>query len=241
MKLITLNTWGGRIQEPLFSFIRQHQDVDVFCFQELYNNATNKMSDDLRVANLNLFSELQKLLPNHVAYFRPHIETVYGIGTFVKKDLTVFEEGDIIIHHNPAYSGSGGDHSRNMQWVTCAIGGKKYSIFNVHGLWNGRGKTDTDERIAQSKRIREYMDSVSGSKILCGDFNLRPDTQSLALIARGMDDLVKKFGVASTRTPLYGKAEQFADYIFVTPDITVKKFEVLPDVVSDHAPLLLEI
>jgi endonuclease/exonuclease/phosphatase family metal-dependent hydrolase len=119
--------------------------------------------------------------------------------------------------------------------------GTTYTIFNVHGLWNGRGKTDTDERIAQSQRIRECIDLISGPKIVCGDFNLRPDTQSLTLIAHGMNDLIKTFGVASTRTSLYPKAERFADYIFVTPDITVKKFAVLPDVVSDHAPLLLEI
>ena len=36
------------------------------------------------------------------------------------------------------------------------------------------------------------------------------------------------------------RTELFADYILVSPDIVVKHFQVLPDEVSDHAPLLVE-
>jgi endonuclease/exonuclease/phosphatase family metal-dependent hydrolase len=57
----------------------------------------------------------------------------------------------------------------------------------------------------------------------------------------GMRNLITEYGVTSTRTSLYTKTEErFADYIFVSKDIEVKDFKVLPDVVSDHAALLLE-
>jgi endonuclease/exonuclease/phosphatase family metal-dependent hydrolase len=135
----------------------------------------------------------------------------------------------------------GGDHSRNMQWVKCTINNTVYTVMNVHGLWNGKGKTDTPERIAQSQRIREFMDTVDSQKILCGDFNLRPDTKSVEIITNGMNDLIKTFHITSTRTSLYGKDEQFVDYIFVSPDVNVKEFKVLPDEVSDHSPLFLEV
>ena len=37
MKLITLNTWGGKLLNPLLEFVRKYsQDVDIFCFQEMY-------------------------------------------------------------------------------------------------------------------------------------------------------------------------------------------------------------
>jgi endonuclease/exonuclease/phosphatase family metal-dependent hydrolase len=84
------------------------------------------------------------------------------------------------------------------------------------------------------------MEGIDTSKMLCGDFNLRPDTQSLELLEHDMLNLIKSHKVTSTRTSLYPKDEKFADYIFVSKDITVNQFNVLQHEVSDHAPLLLE-
>jgi endonuclease/exonuclease/phosphatase family metal-dependent hydrolase len=51
---------------------------------------------------------------------------------------------------------------------------------------------------------------------------------------------VDKHGIETTRTEFYTGEDKHADYIFVSPEIFVEKFAVLPDVVSDHAPLSLE-
>ncbi len=58
-------------------------------------------------------------------------------------------------------------------------------------------------------------------------------------------NLVVEHGVASTRTPLYRHYDNpdepnFADYVMPSRDLMVKRFEVLPDVVSDHAALYAE-
>ena len=111
---------------------------------------------------------------------------------------------------------------------------------NVHGLWNGRGKTDTEDRLSQSSKIKEFMSTVAARKILCGDFNLKPDTQSLKMLSEDMQNLIEMHQVTSTRTSFYPKAERFADYIFTSKDVSVNHFEVLKDEVSDHAPLLVE-
>jgi len=77
-----------------------------------------------------------------------------------------------------------------------------------------------------------------------GDFNLLPETESLRIIENGMENLVKDYNVQSTRTSLYTRHEisgKFADYIFLSPSIKVKDFKVLPDEVSDHTALFLEI
>ena len=240
MKLITLNVWGGHVQDPLLKFIESRSDIDIFCFQEVYKDAENKMSTDDKEVSLNIFSQIADILSNHEGFFRPVLKDSYGIGMFVKKDIEVLEEGDINIHDNPNYPGYGPTHPRNLQWVECRINKQIYSILNVHGLWNGMGKTDTPERIVQSQRIREFMDTINTPKIVCGDFNLRPDTKSLEIVEDGMTNLVKTYKVTSTRTSLYPKPERFADYIFTSPDITVNSFAVLPDEVSDHAPLFLD-
>jgi endonuclease/exonuclease/phosphatase family metal-dependent hydrolase len=239
MKLITLNIWGGHVRAPLLDFIASHQDIDIFCLQEVYHNAPKKISDEDRFVSLNIFSELQALLPGHRAFFRPAVENCYGIGMLIKKEIDVLEEGEIAIFENPHYRGIGPTHSRNLQWVKCRIQGQVHSIMNVHGLWNGKGKKDSPERILQSQRIREFMDTIPSPKILCGDFNLRPDTESVKILEQGMENLIKTYRVNSTRTSLYPKEEKFADYIFTSPEIRVDHFEVMKDEVSDHCPLLL--
>lgn len=84
------------------------------------------------------------------------------------------------------------------------------------------------------------MDTVETPKILCGDFNLRPDTTSISTLKEGMNDLIRRHGITSTRTQLYDKPEKYADYIFTSPEINVIDFNVWDDVVSDHNPLSLK-
>lgn len=246
MKLITLNTWGARIKEPFREFIKKHQDIDIFCFQEVYDKSREIMGEEYPNSNHDLFTELRKLLPNHNGFFRPVLQGVYGIAIFIKKDHPVLEEGEILIHaSNQKGTINDGHHDRNMQWLKFEYEGKVLTVLNVHGLWNGKGKDDVPEKIAQSKVIKEFIDKLEGSKILCGDFNLNPNTESMNIIGKGMRDLIKEYAVPTTRNSIYfakpGKTEKFADYIFTSPDIEVKDFKVLPDEVSDHTALLLEI
>ena len=38
MKIISLNTWGGRGgKENLLKFIEKYKDTDIFCLQEMWN------------------------------------------------------------------------------------------------------------------------------------------------------------------------------------------------------------
>jgi endonuclease/exonuclease/phosphatase family metal-dependent hydrolase len=241
MKIITLNTWGGKIREPFLKFIEKYKDVDIFCFQEIYDNAEEIMGKEYPDVMLNGFSDLQKLLPGHQGFYRPVLLGVYGIAIFVKKNIQVTEEGDKLIHSNTRESITDGHHSRNMQWIKFNLNGKELTLINVHGMWTGTGKNDTPERLSQSNIIRELMDKPGTSKIVCGDFNLNPDTESVKILAEGMQNLIKDFSITSTRTSYYTKNSPFADYMFASKDLKVKDFKVLPEEASDHSALLLEI
>ena len=229
-----------QVGNPFIEFIKKNQDIDIFCFQEVYEGAKNKLDSHYPNVHFDIFSELKELLPNHQAFFRPVINGIYGIALFIKQDIDVLGEGEIIIHSNTTSDGTDGHHSRNMQWIEFRKDSKIYSVLNVHGLWNGMGKTDTPDRLEQSKRIRDFMDTIQTPKVLCGDFNLRPDTESIAIVEKGMNNLVKTFGIQTTRTSFYTKPEKFADYIFTSLDIELLQFTVLPDEVSDHAALFLD-
>jgi endonuclease/exonuclease/phosphatase (EEP) superfamily protein YafD len=115
------------------------------------------------------------------------------------------------------------------------------TVAHLHGLWNGQGKGDSPDRLLQSDNIVHFLQSLDGPHIFCGDLNLLPDTESLKkLEAAGMRNLIKEFGITSTRSSLYTKPLRFADYMFVSGGIKVKDFKVLPDEVSDHLALYLE-
>ncbi len=253
MKIITLNIWAGIVYDSLIDFVVRHRDTtDIFCFQEVFHTETDKKFINLN-ARANIHTELVSVLPDHNYFFscaqeklEPgsvptdyHLE--FGLDTFTKKGLEIVKGETFVFRHKNAVVNSDlRDMGRNIQYITFNYNDKEYSLINFHGLWNGQGKSDTQERLEQSRKVRACMDTLPGEKILCGDFNLLPDTQSIKILEEGMVNLITKNNVTNTRSSLYTKSLKFADYVLVSPGVNIKKFEVLQDVVSDHLPLMLE-
>ncbi|MBP9686286.1 MAG: endonuclease/exonuclease/phosphatase family protein [Candidatus Doudnabacteria bacterium] len=246
MRIVVLNVWGGRVQSAFTDFFRKYADkVDVFCLQEVYKDASGPFRETPfeAVAKLESFSVLEKLLPEHELIFHPSFRDAYGICICIRKSLRILEVGESFIYKYKGYvpDGDMGRHARNMQYAV-VDNASPLTIVNVHALWNGLGKGDSDERLDQSKNIVRTLNELPKPVVLCGDFNLDPNTESIQMIERtSLRNLIGEYSITSTRTPLYEKPGKFADYCFVSPGVHVKDFQVLPDVVSDHAPLLLEI
>lgn len=240
MRIMSLNIWGGQIKTPLMNFIRKYKDIDVLCMQEVYSKAKTKACTNDDPVQLDIFGDMSGILPNHEPYFVKVIDG-YGIGMFIKKTLPLLKRGEHLIHENPNYTPPGPTHSRKLQWVEVEYNSDIYTIVNLHGLWNGKGKSDTDERIVQAQNIKSFLKNAGGKKILCGDFNVTPDTKSIAIVQDRMQNLIRDYNIQSTRTSYYNKPIKYADYFFVDQDIKIKDFKVLADQVSDHSPLILEI
>lgn len=251
MKLISLNTWGGRAgKDTLLAFFAAHTDVDVFCLQEIwsapYEHLQGKAAGGVDIDHSDIMvyglQEISGLLDGYTPYFKPHHLDNYGLLMLVKKELDVLAEGDVFVHKERGYvpEGDVGAHARNIQFVTVATKDGNRTIVNFHGLWNGKGKGDSDDRLVQSDRIATFLGTLKDPYVLCGDFNLLPDTQSLKRLEDvGLRNLIKEYNVTSTRTKFYTKPEKFADYMLASDGISVTNFTVLPDEVSDHSPLYL--
>ena len=241
LQLMTLNIWGGKLLEPLLRFIDSHRAIDIFCLQEVYSQTHQHLAlDPNNPLCLDLFERIAELLPNHRAFFRPIVEGVYGLSTFIQKDYPVLAEESHWIYENKHYSGHGPSHSRIMQWIKISLDWQDLSIINVHGLWDSKGKMDTPQRILQSHTIKNFAESLNTPTILCGDFNLSPGTKSVEILANKMRNLIKVYHVTSTRSDIYKKPERFADYIFMSEDLQVLDFKVFEDSVSDHLPLYVK-
>lgn len=256
MRIISLNTWGGRAgKERLLSFFKAHADTtNIFCLQEIWSAAYKHLDGHLaggvaikheQVMTHGL-QELSAVLPNHTPFFRPHFMDNYGLLMFVSKNLPVLEEGEVFVYKEKGHvpEGDVGYHARNIQYVTVAAVTGPITVINFHGLWNGagKGKKDSPERLEQSEKILDFMRGLKNPFVFCGDFNLLPDTESIRKFEdAGLRNLIREFGVTSTRTSFYTKPQRFADYAFLSKNVNLKDFKVLPDEVSDHAPLLIEV
>lgn len=248
MKLVCLNTWGARAGiKKLLDFFEMYKDVDIFCLQEVWNGgehmvgktAAGRSMDDTEPR---LLEKISAALPHHAAYFCSQFYDFFGLALFVKKDFPVLETGEHYIYRERGYISSTdiADHGRPLQYVTLETASGPRTVINLHAAWQPGGKTDTPERLLQSERILAFTQTLTHPSVLAGDFNLLPQTTSIERIElAGWNNLIKAFEITSTRTRLYTKADRFADYIFTSKQIQVHEFRVLPQEVSDHAPLFL--
>ncbi|MBI2047560.1 MAG: endonuclease/exonuclease/phosphatase family protein [Candidatus Sungbacteria bacterium] len=254
MKLISLNIWGGRSLYPLLEFFKKKgPDLDIFCLQEVHH-ADQKGLDERHPEEHvrgDIFLKIGAVLKDFEGFFAHFDDNPYrsSLAFFIKRTapIKIKEVGDFLVYEPKQVNerGSRVFSARKLQYAKILDQERGCTIMNFHGLWNAGPKTDTEDRIAQSVTIRNFFEKTAGTKILCGDFNLLPETQSMKIIEAGMRNLIKEHAVQSTRTVLYRHYDNpdepnFADYILVTPDVIVRRFEVLPDIVSDHSPLYLE-
>lgn len=249
MKVISLNTWGGEAGVPeLLDFLHSHSEVDVFCLQEVWNGGEHMLETKtggtwLSKRITTLLSDIGAVLPEYDNIYRPHFYDFFGLALFVRKGIEIVEEGELYIYKEKGFVSPEefGNHARILQYVT--IGGNTglQTIIHLHGLWNGQGKGDSEDRLEQSARISSFVKNLTHPFVILGDFNLLPDSESIAMLERsGMRNLIREYAITETRTSLYTKPGRFADYAFVSPGVSVLDFKVLPDEVSDHAPLYLE-
>lgn len=237
------------MREPLFDFLgRYSKKIDIFCFQEVFAGSFDEKgnwgSKDFE-EKVSIFRDLEKILPNHFGILENLIDYEFGfrkgLAIFVKKNIPIEGQGEVTICDpdqllKPKDTLAFG----NLQYIKIAGINKPLTIGNVHGLFNGPSKNDDPDRLEQSRRIKGFFDNVAGAKILCGDFNLWPDTESLKLLENDMRNLIKEYNITSTRSNFFKFPNKYADYVLVSPEIKVIDFKVIGEEISDHLPVYLE-
>ncbi|MCL4387410.1 hypothetical protein M1307_03380, partial [Patescibacteria group bacterium] len=161
MKLISLNTWGGRYFKPLVDFIKQYSDdTDIFCFQEIYDTKSDvKQYKNIRA---NLLEELIKILPDfqylyskEIAGFDSNPDPVnfnlaVGKAMFVKQNIQISSKDDLLIFGDRSEKFLKKDFSNapiSFQYITFSTNNKSYIVCNIHGMSFPGSKLDTDLRL----------------------------------------------------------------------------------------------
>lgn len=239
--------------------------ADVVCLQEVTRTpgATGWTRFDDGERSLpqraNLFDDIRQVLPAHQAVFVAsdagpvrdesgrRLRQDFGLATFVAEHVPVVGIHTAFIH------GTFVDHD---EWTTTnrprvalatrlvdRTGRRVLTVVQLHGLRDPAGKHDTPARRAQAERLAELVQRVrqpGDVAVVCGDFNLLPDSETFAVLAKsGLVDLV---GTADTRTSRYRGAVRHASYLLVSDPSAVTRFDILAEPeVSDHRALLVEI
>lgn len=227
MQIIFLNTWEGKVKQPIEQFIGENvPSTDVFCLQEVSGD---------------IVQLCERLLDNYTPEsFYKRINTIneHTQATYVHTGWEVLRQ-EALLKEEPGIGLALFTQIRQNDQVM--------NICNVHGIAMPGDKLDTPGRIKQSQIIINYLDQYDGLKIIGGDFNLDMNSQSVRMFEeKSYRNLVKEFEIPTTRNRLiwdrFPESKQcFSDYVFVSPDINVKEFTVPNTEISDHLPLILEI
>ena len=237
MKILQLNIWAGRLNRQIIEVV-QREKPDAVCFQEVvrlpgkesvFISTLDELQDELKFSNvffaplfsfgyMNRKAELGNCIMSNLPIENEYVEFTNLEYT---EDLDFTEIDDYNV--------------RNFQHAV--VNG--INLINHHGHHLREHKKGDKHTMRQCGRIAEYVSDLEGEIVLCGDFNLEPSSESIEQINRVLVNHVKERQIVSTRTPLTHKTEA-CDYIFTSPNIEVKDFQVLDDVASDHKALVVE-
>ncbi|MCL5419993.1 MAG: endonuclease/exonuclease/phosphatase family protein [Candidatus Marsarchaeota archaeon] len=243
MRLITLNIWCGKLSGELIDFVKSKSTTtDVFCFQEVLDNRRGIPSAVFKDGSEDIANRLRQALPEFVGYNAIPQVNERGLATFIKKGWRVesVEEQYVYGKKNTMTDNKWSTIGINMLYTRIRKD-EVYNIWNIHGKFVALDKKDYPETLEQSRNIKGIIKAIDGKRILCGDLNLSPHTESIRILEGiPLRNLVTEYGITSTRTRYFEFPEKFADYIMPSHEVSVKKFAVLDDVVSDHLPLLID-
>ena len=261
MKLISLNVALFEANNlKLTEFLKQ-QNPDLICLQEVVREIEESVSSEYITKKPidKATGELKHSFygPNSVMHnfdmegfhgqenFHFDLGGLAEMGNYTKSRYELVKGQNIFLENHFTYTV---DHSnwpeedyRAILVTDLIIDKKPLRILNYHGIWT-RGKLGNKKTLEACKKINTLALEAKGEVVICGDFNLFPDTPSMKLFETSFVSLVDQFKIKTTRlktNELSGLDRNVVDFIFVSRGVKVNNFEVIQSDVSDHLPLVL--
>lgn len=240
MKLISLNVWQGRLGRVLLKHLETY-DVDFACTQEAVSYVGQSGG---------LVSTYQKIgnsLKLDQQYFSALISMPLGnknieLGNAIYSNIPFLETNNIFTRgaYKENFDFNVDDYNvRAFQHGIVEVDNKKLNILNYHGHHIDAHKLGDEETMRQVVQIADYIKELDGAVILCGDFNLAPDSESIKYLDGILHNLSIEYALKTTRSNLTYKNE-VCDYIFANDDIVVNDFSMDETIISDHNALILD-
>ncbi|MEP7167361.1 MAG: endonuclease/exonuclease/phosphatase family protein [Candidatus Woesebacteria bacterium] len=247
IKILSLNLFeGGLFWENIEAFIKR-ENPDILCLQEVFNG------DQKQPVSFQSVKRLGVLLPDFYSYYSPELFEIWPHGqgdggNAIYSRFPLSDEKTIFLHEEyrkilrPRREDDFSHYPKNLQSIVVTMDGKKLHVCNLHGIWGLEG-TDTKERLRMSKLIVKEIKKKQ-PLVLMGDFNLKPETETIGNIEKQLTnvfkgEMVSSFNMEHKSNPGYATA--VVDMFFASKDIKIVAKSVPDDDVSDHKPLLVTI
>lgn len=250
VKFISLNVYeGGLLFDNIFKFLKQ-ESPDIVVFQEVMDGKDKSLDRNIRT-----IEELKSFFTDWNFYFAPEFMLVddglkveIGNAIFSKFPIMKSWLNDFGIPYgefdvNPS-NGDFSTHPKNIQCCEVDIKGQIYTVCNLHGIW-GLDGGDNPARLKMSDIIVEQIKDKE-RVLLAGDFNLKPNTQTIKNIEKYLtnvfkDELKSSFNLSRKNLEKFpGYATVVVDMLFVSSDIELLTHSCPQVDVSDHLPLICE-
>jgi endonuclease/exonuclease/phosphatase family metal-dependent hydrolase len=247
IKIICLNLWlGGKLLEPALEFIKKEKP-DILAVQEAYDAKDERLEERFRSIEV-----IKKKCGFEYVFFSPSCMAVFPdkkipAGNAILSRFPFLDSKTTFIYSSfreeenyelPTVT----DFSyipRNLQHVLIEVSDTKLNIFNTQGIWRKDSK-DSEERLKMSEIIVQEI-KEKDDVILCGDFNVTPDTQTIRNVEKHLKNVFKgelknTFNMKRKNDPAYSNF--VVDMMFASNNLKVVD-HYCPDVdVSDHLPLV---
>lgn len=240
MKLIQSNIWGGKLKFQLTDYFAEQQP-DILCMQEVndlkgYEAYLFATFDELQKAGGFNYSEMAAVYSQH--YMNRTMQ--YGNAILSRLPLNgyavSFTEGEFTPYYDNTEHGL---HARNFQHATFDSSGTPLHVINYHGAYVKGSKVGNADTERHMQQIADYVQQLVGPVIVCGDFNVTPDSKTVAILGRILRNLATEYKLTNTYTQL-SHHNLVCDYIFVSEEVKVQSFAMSNALISDHAALVLE-
>jgi len=235
------HAWPNRRDDV--AALLQFHEADIFCVQE----ALSEQMDDLSASFPDYSFE-------GVGRDDGKREGEFSAVFYNRSRFNRMDGGTFWLSETPGKCSFGWDAAcrRICSWAKLkdVTTGKIFYVFNTHFDHKG-----VEARENSAELILSRIGKIAGESpaILCGDFNLPPDAEPIALLKTKLADTHDV-----SITPPYGETgsyhgftvneplEQRIDYIFVSPGVKVLKYGILTDsrggsFFSDHLPVVVKV
>jgi endonuclease/exonuclease/phosphatase family metal-dependent hydrolase len=235
-------------KDQILNVIRNEQP-DVICFQEFF---TRKKGE------YNFRKYIQEILNTEHYYFKPSTDNGYeAIGMAIFSKFPIVDQGNIQFAKKMNWN--------EAIWADLKKGNKTFRVYNVHFqsisfqpedyqyLQKVRKEIDTDvesskkigsrlkrafiKRGNQVKMVKNHTDSCKIPYVVAGDFNDTPISYTVQTISKEMNNGFREKGSGFGVT-YNGAFPNFQiDYIFTSPEFSVKNYLIIDKKLSDHFPV----
>jgi len=107
-------------------------------------------------------------------------------------------------------------------------------VINYHGIWS-REKAGNHQTLKANQTIVKHGKAVNYPVLICGDFNLFPNTKSMQILDQEFESLIDKYRIKTTRphsNELSGRKRNVVDYIFISKKISTER--VRDKIITDN-------